>query len=134
MISQIGLAILLTDGSYDFYDKLNQDLNKYIEEIKEENGFSNNKDAYSYLSQWLWEDEDNKNGVSDLVNGLTDGVASGKWAHSDDYYNKKSIANEAFAHFFEAGMSADSTKVEYIKELFPSAWDEYQTMLEDELD
>ena len=74
-----------------------------------------------------------KNGVSDLVNGLTDGKACGGWLHEDSYYNKNSIAKEAFAHFFEAGMSADTTKLDYIKEIFPSAYQEYQKMIQDEL-
>ncbi len=122
-----------TDWSYDFYKKLDKDLDNYINKIMKENGYTNKQDAYDDLTSWLWDDPDMKSGVSDLVNGLTDGEACGRWSHSDDYYNKSSIANEAFAHFFEAGMSTDSTKLDYIKEIFPSAYEEYQKMITDEL-
>lgn len=122
-----------TDGSYDFYDKLSEDLDNYIDDIMETNGYTNREDAYKDLNEWLSMDGNMKNGISDIVCGLTDGEACGAWAHSSDYYNDKSICNEAFAHFFEAGMSDDPTKLEYIKEVFPSAYDEYQRMLEDEL-
>lgn len=123
-----------TDGSYDFYEKLNNDVNNYVNTIMEEKGYTDINDAYDDLSTWLNDDGNMKNGVSDLVNGLTDGEACGGWSHSDDYYNESSIAHEAFAHFFEAGMSADPTKLEYVKEIFPTAYEEFQKMLEDELD
>ncbi len=122
-----------TDGSYDFYEKLNEDVDNYINNIMEEKGYTDIEDAYSDFSNWLNEDGNMKNGISDLVNGITDGKACGGWSHADDYYNSKSIPNEAFAHFFEAGMAADPTKLDYIKEVFPSAYAEYQKMIEDEL-
>lgn len=123
-----------TDGSYDFYEKLSNDVDNYVNTIMEEKGYTDINDAYDDLSTWLNTDGNMKNGVSDLVNGLTNGEACGGWSHSDDYYNEDSISHEAFAHFFEAGMSADPTKLEYIKEIFPTAYEEYQSMLEDELD
>lgn len=122
-----------SDGSYDFYNCLNEDLDNYINKIMEENGYTDRHDAYDDLSAWLLNDPDNKDGVSDLVTGLTDGKARGKWAHDVNYYNSSSTSFEAFAHFFEAGMSADSTKLDYMKEIFPTAYEEYQKMLEDEL-
>lgn len=123
-----------TDGSYDFYNKLNEDLDNYVSKIMEEKGYTDKQDAYDDLSEWLWDDPDAKNGVSDIVKGLTDGDASGKWGHEDDYYNSKSISKEAFAHFFEAGMEIDSTELNYIKEIFPNAYEEYQKMIEEELE
>lgn len=122
-----------TDNSYDFYEKLNEDLDNYIDKIMDDKGYTDKQDAYDDLSDWLWDDPDMKNGVSDIVLGLTDGEAGGKWGHSDDYYNSRSISKEAFAHFFEAGMETDSKKLDYLKEVFPTAYEEYQKMLEDEL-
>ena len=49
------------------------------------------------------------------------------------YYSRRNTPIEAFAHFFEAGMNADPTKLNYIKEIFPSAYKEYQRMIKDEL-
>lgn len=123
-----------SDWSYDFYDKLQKDIDNWIDRNMKENGYTSKDDAYDDLSDWLWEDEDLKNGLSDLVIGLTDGKASGKWGHDQSYYDSKSIASEAFAHFFESGMRADSTKLDYVKELFPTAYAEFQQMLIDELD
>ncbi len=122
-----------SDGSYDFYNKLDNDLDNYINKIMKEKGYTKKADAYEYLSSWLWDDPDMKSGISDLVNGLSEGKACGRWLHDDDYYNERSICCEAFAHFFEAGMSDDPTKLNYIKELFPSAYEEYQRMIRDEL-
>ncbi|MBE5961915.1 MAG: hypothetical protein E7256_11155 [Lachnospiraceae bacterium] len=122
-----------TDSDYDFYDKLSQDVDNYVKKIMDEKGYTDVQDAYDDLSDWLNVDGNMKNGVSDLVNGLTDGKACGGWAHSDDYYKESSVSHEAFAHFFEAGMAADPKKLDYIKEMFPSAYEEYQRMLEDEL-
>lgn len=77
------------------------------------------------MSKWLKIDGDMKNGVSDLVFGLTDGMACGNWCYDESYYNKSAVAHEAFAHFFEAGMSEKSTKLDYIKEIFPKAYKEF---------
>lgn len=123
-----------TDWSYDFYDCLQNDVDNWIRNCMEKNGYTDINDAYAALTAWLLEDGDMKNGISDLVNGLTDGNAHGRWGHWDDgYYNSSSIPREAFAHFFEAGMASDPAKLEYIKEIFPTAYAEYQQMITDEL-
>lgn len=122
-----------TDGSYDFYDVLSSDLDNYINKIMKENGYTDRQDAYDELSDWLAEDVDMKNGISDILRGLAGENVETKWGHSSDYYDEKSICKEAFAHFFEAGMSSDSTKLDYLKEIFPGVYEEYQKMIEDEL-
>lgn len=123
-----------TDGSYEFYNKLESDVENYVNNIMEEKGYQNRDDAYDDFSKWLKTDGNMKNGISDLAKGITEGKSCGGWSHSDDYYTEKSIEKEAFAHFFEAGMAADSTKLDYIKEVFPEAYEEYQQMLKEELD
>ena len=122
-----------TDHSYDFYDCLSNDVDTWINNYMHQNSGASRDDAYQALSDWLYEDGDMKNGVSDIVRGITGGDASGAWGHSDGYYDEGSIAREAFAHFFEAGMSHDPTKLEYIREMFPSAYEEFQQMIQDEL-
>lgn len=123
-----------TDWSYDFYDCLQADVNNWIQACMRRNGYTDINDAYDDLSAWLWTDADMKNGISDLVNGLTDGDACGRWGHDSNYYDSSSIPHEAFAHFFEAGMAADPAKLDYIKEMFPTAYAEFQQMIQDELD
>ncbi|MBE6922609.1 MAG: hypothetical protein E7465_05425 [Ruminococcaceae bacterium] len=122
-----------TDWSYDFYDCLQADVNNWLQRCMQENGYTDINDAYDALSAWLWDDPNMKNGISDLVTGLTEGNAGGRWAHDSDYYDSESIPNEAFAHFFEAGMCSDPTKLEYIREIFPTAYAEFQEMIQDEL-
>lgn len=122
-----------TDWSYDFYDKLKADINNWINKIKSEQGYTDIQDVYDYMETWLFEDANNKNGISDLVKGITDGNVIGRWGHDINYYSSSSIPKEAFAHFFEAGMRTDSTKLDYIKEIFPTAYEEFQKMLRDEL-
>lgn len=123
-----------TDWSYDFYDCLQADVDNWLRNCMRENGYTSIDQAYADLSAWLMQDPNMKNGVSDLVNGLTEGRSCGRWGHDDDYYDSKSIPREAFAHFFEAGMCSDPTKLNYIREIFPSAYREFQDMIEDELD
>ena len=122
-----------TDGSYDFYACLQADVNNWLQRCMDENGYTDINDAYDDLSAWLWDDPNMKNGISDLVIGITSGNAGGRWSHKSDYYNSQSIPREAFAHFFEAGMCADPTKLDYIREIFPTAYEEFQQMLQDEL-
>ena len=50
-----------------------------------------------------------------------------------DYYNDTSMENEAFAHFFEAGMSYKPKKLTYIITVFPNAYRRFEEMLKDEL-
>lgn len=122
------------DGKYDFYDKLESDFDNYVKSVMDAKGYTDVQDAYRDISAWLQTDPHMKSGVSDIVCGLTDGKCSGLWAHSLDYYNEKSISNEAFAHFFESGMSDDPVKMEYVKTIFPNAYDEYLRIVEDILD
>lgn len=122
------------DWSYDFGDTLKKDYENYIDKVMIDNGFTDKIDAYQYVENWInGTDADNKNGVSDLVTGLSDGNINGKWFHDSWYYTETKLEREAFAHFFEASMCTDSTKLDYIKEVFPESYKVYQQMLEDDL-
>ncbi len=121
------------DSRYNFYVSLQNDLDNYFGRIMTENGYTDISDAYAELSEWLNSDPHMMNGISDIVRGLTNGQATGPWGHSMSYYNRDSIEAEAFAHFFEASMRCDSVKLDYIKEIFPEAYETYQRMIRDEL-
>ena len=121
-----------TNGRYDFYDCLQDDVNNWLQNYMTEHGCSID-DAYDALSDWLYTDPNMKNGISDIICGITNDRASGRWSHADSYYNDASISKEAFAHFFEASMASDPTKLDYIREMFPTAYAEYQQMIQDEL-
>ncbi len=121
------------DWSYDFGECLQSDFENYVDKVMTEQGYSTREEAYKYIKKWLGIDQGDKNGISDLLKGLSDGDIRGPYGHDDDYYNMSHIENEAFAHFFEAGMCTDSTKLDYIKEVFPTAYDEFHQMLVDDL-
>lgn len=123
-----------TDWSYDFSVYLQADVDIWLRNCMRRNGYSNINDAYDDLTAWLWTDANMKNGISDLVCGITEGNSVGRWGHDMGDYNSSMICHEAFAHFFEAGMSTDTTKLDYIKQIFPSAYAEFQRMIQDELD
>lgn len=122
-----------SDWSYDFYDKLKKDTDNYVKKVKKENDLKTKKEAYLEIKNWLDDDLNNKSGVSDLLTGLSKYEIVGTWKHEKEYYTKHKLENEAFAHFFEAGMAADDTKLKYIKQVFPTAFKEYQKMLSDDL-
>lgn len=121
-----------TDNDYNFSKKLESDYNNYVKKVMEEQGYTKKDDAYEYINTWLWDSPDSKSGVSDIMNGLSNGKCCGKWSHNNSYYNDDSIANESFAHFFEAGMEVSPEKLNYIKEVFPSAYKEFMKMVKNE--
>jgi uncharacterized protein YukE len=121
-----------TDNDYKFSEKLGSDYNNYVKKVMEEQGYTKKEDAYNYINTWLWDSPDSKSGVSDIMNGLSNGKCCGRWAHDSSYYSDDSIANESFAHFFEAGMEASPEKLNYIKEVFPSAYEEFIKMVKKE--
>ena len=128
-----------SSSSKSFTNALQNDFDNYVAKVMKENSCDRNA-AYEIISDWLWEDSDNKNGISDLCGGLTGNECVGRWLHDDSYWSGKTehgvpdkVNNEAFAHFFEASMSTDSTKLDYIKEIFPNAYDEFKNIVRDNL-
>lgn len=122
-------------SSKAFTQKLKQDFDNYVAKVMKEHNCSKDK-AYEIISDWLYEDADNKNGVSDLCGGLSNKQCEGKWGHKSSYWAQgkehgvpEKVNNEAFAHFFEASMSTDSKKLDYIKEVFPTAYEEFKKIV-----
>ena len=118
------------DAEYDFMQVLRSDYDNFVLEVQEKNGLTE-EEAYDWIEKWVKEDGDMKNGISDLFKGLSNGEIEGDWAHSD--YSKAMIENEAFAHFFEAGMSYKTIKLDYIKEVFPNAYRKFEEMLSERM-
>ncbi|MBQ2744157.1 MAG: hypothetical protein IJF37_00870 [Lachnospiraceae bacterium] len=120
------------DMDYDFIETLREDYENYVSKVQEEQGLTTEQ-AKEWIGAWLEEEADMKNGISDLLKGLSNSEVKGKWSHADEYYNDTSIEREAFAHFFEAGMSYKPQKMIYILEVFPKSYKMFNEMLEDEL-
>ena len=129
------------ERSYNFFNTLQTDFNNYFSSVKADIAKNENRDfsditderVYKEIRSWLETDMNMKGGISDIICGFTDSKA-GTYGHSKkDYYTDKNISNEAFAHFFEAGMSESSVKIDYIKELFPNSYNTYLEMVNDAL-
>ena len=120
------------DMDYDFIDVLREDYENLLLRLQDVYKISK-EEAYDKVNEWLDVDQDMKNGVSDILKGLSNGEIEGKWGHSDNYYTDKKIEREAFAHFFEAGMSYKPQKLLYILEVFPNAYDRFNEMIKDEI-
>ena len=120
------------DFEYDFVDVLRQDYNNFVSEVQDKYDLTT-KEAYEWIEKWLWEDQNMKGGVSDLITGLSNGNIAGPWLHTPDYYTDAHIENEAFANFFEVGMSYKPIKLKYMKEVFPNAYKKFEEMLRDRL-
>ena len=120
------------DSDYDFIDVLRNDYNNFVSDVQEKYGLTK-EEAYVWIDDWLDEDSDMKHGVSDLITGLSNWKIVGSWKHDEDYYTNSKIENEAFAHFFEAGMSYKPIKLQYIKEVFPNAYKKFEEMLRERL-
>ena len=67
--------------------------------------------------------------ISDLFGALSDGGIQGKTGHTADYWNDEKINQEAFAHFFSATALNNQKKLEAIKDIFPSAYFEFEKII-----
>ena len=127
-----------SSSARDFTVSLQSDFDNYVNSVMSQHGLTR-KEAYKYISDWLWIDPDAKHSLSDLMGGLSKNECVGRWLHDTDYWRGKQhgvpekVNNEAFAHFFEASMSTDSAKLDYLKEVFPTAYAEYKKIVRDNL-
>lgn len=126
-------------SKYDFYGALKKDfenaINRVIRYSKPQRKFDS-----------IVDDIINRGidcGLEDIICGF--GVKNGydveskfKYCHRNkdnsvdtEYYTKENIQKEAFAHFFEAGMDCDTSRMDKIKEYFPTAVEIYHKMIRD---
>lgn len=124
------LGMTSNDRKYDFAEVLRSDFENYVSKIQDENGCSQ-EEAYAKISEYLWSDEDMTSAVSDIIMALTDRKAGGKYGH--DSLSEAELEREAFADFFDAGMSYKTKKLEYVKEIFPNAYEVFEQMLWDDI-
>lgn len=71
------------------------------------------------------------NGLSDIIDGVSNNKYQPSYGHSDGYWdeNPSRVANEAFAQFFSAQMTGDTTEIEKMKELMPETYKIYTEMI-----
>ena len=108
--------------------------------IKKEYNIDTDEKAFTKLAEEICKRDSQYLVIQDIFYGF--GCMSGyefnkdifSYKHKDGDYDKSVISNEAFAHFFEAGMDYKEDKLNRIKKYFPNAYKVYQKMLEDALD
>ena len=63
-----------------------------------------------------------RNGVSDLINGASDGKIDGGYSHNENYWQQKgTLEEEAIAHFF-AARGSGGERLKETKKAFPTAY------------
>lgn len=71
------------------------------------------------------------NGISDIIDGVTNGNYQPSYGHDEDYWNldQTRVANEAFAQIFSAQMTGDETELNKMRELMPETYEYYMEMI-----
>ena len=89
------------------------------------------EEAYLEIGNSLMPDEYHI--LSDLAGGLTNNQCKGNYYHSKPGYWEKPhrLEREAFAHFFGAVATRSDIKVSAIKEMFPTAFKEFEKLMEE---
>jgi len=119
------LAGGLSDSD-DFYELLRKDKLECEKRIIHEKGTRKVADTYKAIADEL-KDFRSQSGVSDIFNGLSDGLIKGCATHRDNYWNSLSVCQEAFAHMFEAQF--DEIRYAEMKKYFPNALSQFESML-----
>ena len=108
----------------DIINKFNYDAANPLTGVQSSIDRANIREA----NKWLETDEHFKTGISDILEGITDGKIGGHKqgmvGHGVDYWRRIDVETEAIAHFFEANISGGKRKA-YIDEMFPSAAKEF---------
>lgn len=108
-----------------FGNLLQTDFKDYVKAYKKQHKM-NAADAYRAISFELMGHE--KHSLSDLLDGISKGKCSGMYGHPRNYWTRPgALEKEAFAHMFEA--SFDSNKYALMKQYFPNALAEFESLL-----
>lgn len=113
-----------------FRKALYNDFDGVVKSVGTQLGTSDKKIIYAAISDDLKSDSF-KHSVSDIIGGITNNECVGNWKHPTKYW-KNSVNNvsiEAFAHFFEATARNDDEKLRIIKAIFPTAYQEFISMI-----
>lgn len=108
-----------------FGNLLQTDFKDYVKAYKKQHNMKA-ADAYRAISFELMGHE--KHSLSDLLDGISKGKCSGMYGHPRNYWTRPgALEKEAFAHMFEA--SFDSNKYALMKQYFPNALAEFESLL-----
>ena len=112
----------------EFGKKLRSDYAVYLEKTMREKGVSQ-PEAEMIIAGEL--EDQKRHGISDIIDGLTDGKVHGCAQHSHrnpDYWKPLGrIEREAFANMFQSCFEPESAR--YMAEYFPEAYREFKKMI-----
>lgn len=112
-----------------FERALRDDFDNVVNKVGTMLGTSDNTIIYMAIGEALKKDS-LWHSVSDIIGGITDNKCYGRTSHFNGYWSDSTkLPKEAFAHFFEATTRNDNVKIGRIKNLFPTAYDEFLKML-----
>lgn len=113
-----------------FGEYLENDFNNLVKAYQKEYNITR-EEAYLEIGNSLMPDEYHI--LSDLAGGLTNNQCKGNYYHSKPGYWEKPhrLEREAFAHFFGAVATKSDIKVSAIKEMFPTAFKEFEKLMEE---
>lgn len=109
-----------------FYEALFKDKSAYTRSIIRDRGTRSVSETYGVLQDEL-SDFRSQSGVSDIFNGLSNGIIQGCATHSPGYWTKDKLTAEAFAHMYEAQF--DPVRYEQMKHYFPTALARFEELL-----
>lgn len=111
-----------------FKDALINDFTSVVKEMERVYNL-NQEEVYEIISLSL--ETDKYHAASDIVGGITRNKCVGRYGHETNYWKQKySLEKEAFAHFFEAYARNDDEKINILRQMFPTATDEFIKILE----
>ena len=113
-----------------FRKALFDDFDAIVKNVGQHLGTTDEDMIYSAISENLKSDN-LKHSVSDIIGGITNNKCVGIWCHPTEYWSKSPnrVTAEAFAHFFEATARNDINKISVIQSLFPTAYQEFISMI-----
>lgn len=118
-----------------FADQLQKDFVTHSNGVLQANGLptinslSRLSDAQKYaLRKDLCQNSDLKNGISDIVGGMTGGRVEGWYGHKASYWKLQKPEMEMMAHMYEAKMMKGD-KLKYMQEYFPDSYKMYEATL-----
>ena len=118
-----------------FTKALHKDLDDFVAKYMKEHDDIKDKDAaYAAIGKMMKKTSsaDKYRGVSDIYGGLTENKAQGSWSHSNEYWSsyKYFVNMEAFANMFEVSMGGDPEALQHMKDMLPTAYEEFMKMVE----
>ena len=130
------IGIGYASSNKKFNNLLRTDFDNYINNYMKENNIVEREDAYMAVGKMMsGQDCDEYRNVSDIFGGLSENMAGGRWGHSNDYWKgtRYAVNNEAFANMFEASMNGNENTLKYMKEMLPTAYEAFLTMIKNHI-